>query len=284
MRPLETTPETHGPLGIGYADLPPAPRSISDRHGVDVLLEEARRRPREIQLVTLGPLTNLAVALEREPAPAEPARRADRHGRRLRRARQRVADDRMEHVLRSGRRADRVRGVGPGDRRGPDRPAAAGHGARRDRTGPAPAGARRAGSPGAPAARRTTRSRSNGAKTRWSRPGRSRATRSSGSSPMHSATTWSSTPATTASTAPSSTIHWPSPPPWIARSSRPRRWAVDVETSGRLTTGMTVADRRRTTGHTPNADVAVTADADEFLERLIDRVGGLAADRASLSR
>jgi purine nucleosidase len=61
-------------------------------------------------------------------------------------------------------------------------------------------------------------------------------------------------------------------------------WAVDVETSGRLTTGMTVADRRRTTGHTPNADVAVSADAGEFLERLIDRVGGLAADRAAASR
>ena len=59
---------------------------------------------------------------------------------------------------------------------------------------------------------------------------------------------------------------------------------VDVETSGELTTGMTVADRRGHTGKAPNADVAVTADAVEFLERLIERVGGLAAARASLSR
>jgi purine nucleosidase len=68
VRPLQTTPETHGPTGLGYADLPPPTRPLSRRHGVDVIVEEARRRPGEITLVTLGPLTNLAVALEREPA------------------------------------------------------------------------------------------------------------------------------------------------------------------------------------------------------------------------
>jgi purine nucleosidase len=59
---------------------------------------------------------------------------------------------------------------------------------------------------------------------------------------------------------------------------------VDVETTGELTSGMTVADRRRITGRSPNLDVAIGADATEFLERLIERVGGLAADRAALSR
>ena len=67
-RPLMTTPETHGPRGIGYAELPPAATPLSTRHGVDVLIEEARARPGEITLVTLGPLTNLAVAVLREPA------------------------------------------------------------------------------------------------------------------------------------------------------------------------------------------------------------------------
>ena len=67
VRPLETTPETHGPRGIGHAVLPAPSRALSARHGVDVLVEEARRRPGEIDYVTLGPLTNLAVALEREP-------------------------------------------------------------------------------------------------------------------------------------------------------------------------------------------------------------------------
>lgn len=67
VRPLRTTPETHGPRGIGYAELPPPSRSLSERHAVDLLIEEARRRPGELTLVTLGPLTNLAVAVLREP-------------------------------------------------------------------------------------------------------------------------------------------------------------------------------------------------------------------------
>ena len=61
-------------------------------------------------------------------------------------------------------------------------------------------------------------------------------------------------------------------------------WYVDVETRGELTTGMTVADRRRLTGVAPNLDVAVTANVPEFLDRLVERVGGLAADRSNVSR
>jgi purine nucleosidase len=68
VRPVETTPETHGPQGLGHAELPPPSRPLSDRNGVDVLVEEARRRPGEIVLVTCGPLTNLAAAILREPA------------------------------------------------------------------------------------------------------------------------------------------------------------------------------------------------------------------------
>jgi purine nucleosidase len=68
VRPLETTPETHGPQGLGHAELPPPSRPLSERHAVDLILDEARRRPGEITLVTLGPLTNLALAVLREPA------------------------------------------------------------------------------------------------------------------------------------------------------------------------------------------------------------------------
>ena len=67
-RDLMTTPETHGPKGIGYAVLPPARRPLSTRFGPDLIVEEARRRPGELTLVTLGPMTNLAVAVLREPA------------------------------------------------------------------------------------------------------------------------------------------------------------------------------------------------------------------------
>src|SRR5436305_6345851 len=61
-------PETHGPQGLGHAELPPPTRPLSERHASDLFIEEARRRPGEITVVTCGPLTNLAVALLREPA------------------------------------------------------------------------------------------------------------------------------------------------------------------------------------------------------------------------
>ena len=68
VKPLETTPETHGPAGIGYAELPPAARALEAGHAADRIVELARSRPGEVTFVTLGPLTNLAVALDREPA------------------------------------------------------------------------------------------------------------------------------------------------------------------------------------------------------------------------
>lgn len=68
VRPLMTAPETHGPKGVGYAELPESTRGVSPRHSADLIVAEARRAPGEVTLVTLAPLTNLAVALEREPA------------------------------------------------------------------------------------------------------------------------------------------------------------------------------------------------------------------------
>jgi purine nucleosidase len=67
-RPLEVTPETHGPRGIGYAELPQPHRPLSTRSGPQLIVDEARRRPGEITLVTLGPLSTLARALDLEPA------------------------------------------------------------------------------------------------------------------------------------------------------------------------------------------------------------------------
>lgn len=67
MRPLVTTPETHGSLGLGDATLPPPTRSLSIRHAADLLITEAAGRPGELTLVTLGPMTTLAVAVLREP-------------------------------------------------------------------------------------------------------------------------------------------------------------------------------------------------------------------------
>jgi purine nucleosidase len=53
--------------------------------------------------------------------------------------------------------------------------------------------------------------------------------------------------------------------------------AVDVELSGRLTVGETVTDWRRVWGRPANLDVAVEADADRFMAEFIERVGALAA-------
>ena len=56
---------------------------------------------------------------------------------------------------------------------------------------------------------------------------------------------------------------------------------VDVETSGRITTGETVADFRHLWGRPPNCDVAVSADSAAFLDRFIERVGALAERQAA---
>ena len=68
VRRLVTAADTHGPRGIGYAELPSAGRALEQGEAADRIIELARSRPGEISLVTVGPLTNLAVALEREPA------------------------------------------------------------------------------------------------------------------------------------------------------------------------------------------------------------------------
>jgi purine nucleosidase len=68
LRPLEITPETHGPRGLGYADPPEPATALSARFAPQLIVDAARRRPGEVTLVTLGPLTNLAIATLVEPA------------------------------------------------------------------------------------------------------------------------------------------------------------------------------------------------------------------------
>jgi purine nucleosidase len=67
VKKMETAEATHGPKGIGYAELPPPSRPLVAGHAADLIAGAAKARPGEITLVTLGPLTNLALALEREP-------------------------------------------------------------------------------------------------------------------------------------------------------------------------------------------------------------------------
>ncbi|MEU4311785.1 nucleoside hydrolase [Nocardia sp. NPDC024068] len=65
--PLRTTEDTHGPHGIGYADLPTPTRSLSSRTADRLWVDLARRYPGELIGLCTGPLTNLALALRTEP-------------------------------------------------------------------------------------------------------------------------------------------------------------------------------------------------------------------------
>lgn len=66
--PLVTTPETHGPQGVGYAILPvtvdPVP---ADLDAIDYWIDAARSNPGELTVLLTAPLTNFALALRREP-------------------------------------------------------------------------------------------------------------------------------------------------------------------------------------------------------------------------
>ncbi|MDQ4500882.1 nucleoside hydrolase [Sinomonas sp. ASV322] len=73
--PLVTTPETHGPQGIGYAELPPARRTLDARDAVELWVEAARARPGELTALLTAPLTNFALALRAEPRLPELLRR-----------------------------------------------------------------------------------------------------------------------------------------------------------------------------------------------------------------
>lgn len=68
--PLLTTPETHGPQGVGYATLPdpgPAGPRADGRDAVDYWIRAARASPGELTALLTAPLTNFALALRREP-------------------------------------------------------------------------------------------------------------------------------------------------------------------------------------------------------------------------
>ncbi|MGW5107619.1 nucleoside hydrolase [Nocardia sp. NPDC004123] len=65
--PLRTTEDTHGPQGVGYAELPPTTRTLSGRSAAQLWVDLVREHPGEIVGLCTGPLTNLALALRMEP-------------------------------------------------------------------------------------------------------------------------------------------------------------------------------------------------------------------------
>ncbi len=64
-RQLQVADDTHGPSGLGYADVPPAGVILDYVRPLERLLEA---QPEPVTLVTLGPVTSLAVVLRANPA------------------------------------------------------------------------------------------------------------------------------------------------------------------------------------------------------------------------
>ena len=282
IKPLETTPETHGPQGLGHAELPPPSRPLSDRHAVDLIIDEARRRPGEITLVTLGPLTNLALAVLREPRLPGLLRgyalmggAFSVSGNTTPKAEWNIHcdPDAAKIVFRAWADAMAVDLSIP-------RPLALGLDVTEQaRMEPEHVVrlARRAGSS----------------------PDDSIAL-GRGDDPMAPQRSVASNPIVRYLADAlrfyfefhqqydgfyGAFIHDPLAVAATLDRSLVEAEAtfVDVETRGELTTGMTVADPRHLTGRPPNLDVATNADIATFLDRLIERVGGLAADRVNVA-
>ena len=281
-RPLVTTPETHGPTGTGYAILSPSSTSASERHGIDVIVDAARERPGEITLVTLGPLTNVAVALEREPALPGLLRRLVVMGGAY--GAQGNTTPTTEWNIHCDPEAAQIvfRTWGHALEADPRirRPLAMGLDVtERARIEPEHLVllARRAGSTPDDAL--------------MSGNGK-------GNDPLAESGSVASNPVIRFLADAlrfyfefhreydgfyGAFIH---DPLVVAAALDPSLVTteplyVDVETRGELTTGMTVTDRRRLTGKPPNLDVASDVDVATFLDRLIERVGDLAARRGS---
>jgi len=67
VRPTKNASHVHGEGGMGTVELPAAELATSGQHAVDFIIDTIRARPSAIHLVATGPLTNIALALEKDP-------------------------------------------------------------------------------------------------------------------------------------------------------------------------------------------------------------------------
>ncbi len=68
VSPLHKTGDVvHGSSGIGNAVLPEPKSQPIDQHEIDFLIERILAEPQQITLFTIGPMTNLALAIRKEP-------------------------------------------------------------------------------------------------------------------------------------------------------------------------------------------------------------------------
>ncbi|ANF94720.1 nucleoside hydrolase [Paenibacillus bovis] len=62
-----TVEDVHGSDGMGGAHFPLAAQRPADGHAVDFLIETVHRYPGEIHLLAIAPLTNIAMAIQKDP-------------------------------------------------------------------------------------------------------------------------------------------------------------------------------------------------------------------------
>jgi inosine/uridine nucleosidase len=67
VQPLRTSDSVHGASGLGNSKLPEPQINPLPQHGVDYLIERVLAEPGEISVFPIGPLTNIAMAIRKEP-------------------------------------------------------------------------------------------------------------------------------------------------------------------------------------------------------------------------
>jgi len=67
VRPFATAQHVHGADGMGDIGLPLKGRTATSNDAIRAMIEAFRKEPGELELVALGPLTNLALAIRIEP-------------------------------------------------------------------------------------------------------------------------------------------------------------------------------------------------------------------------
>ncbi|AQT83014.1 nucleoside hydrolase [Mycolicibacterium litorale] len=66
--PMRTAEDTHGPAGLGYAELPTHDRELTPYDAAEAWVRAAHAHPGELIGLVTGPLTNLALAVRAEPS------------------------------------------------------------------------------------------------------------------------------------------------------------------------------------------------------------------------